>query len=153
MQNTAKLQMDTALKLAAELGLMTQIYNNRLAQLLRGHDVTYPQYVILNHILSCGPKGASISQIADAVEVLQPAVTKTVKKFTAVSYVQIQGVEADKRSKRVFITPQGAGFIGRLQAELMPGVLTCFQDWDESRLNNFAHDLTAFRMFLETNRV
>jgi len=61
MQNTAKLQMDTALKLAAELGLMTQIYNNRLAQLLRGHDVTYPQYVILNHILSCGPK-RSINQ-------------------------------------------------------------------------------------------
>jgi len=153
MQNSTKLQMDIALKLAKELGLMTQIYNNRLAQLLRSHDVTYPQYVILNHILLCGSAGASISQIANAVEVLQPAVTKTVKKFTAVGYIQSRGVESDRRSKHVFITPNGAGFIGRLQAELMPDVLNCFQDWEEDRLHSFASNLTEFRVFLETNRV
>jgi DNA-binding MarR family transcriptional regulator len=43
---------------------------------LRSHDVTYPQYAVLDHIMRNGTKAETISQISDAVEVLQPAVTK-----------------------------------------------------------------------------
>lgn len=39
----ARMQMSMAMQLSSELGRMKQSYNTRLAQLLRSHDVTYPQ--------------------------------------------------------------------------------------------------------------
>jgi hypothetical protein len=72
----ARMQISMAMQLSSELGRMTQSYNTRLAQLLRSHDVTYPQYAVLDHIMRNGTKAETISQISDAVEVLQPAVTK-----------------------------------------------------------------------------
>ena len=77
----ARMQMSMAMQLSSELGRMTQSYNTRLAQLLRAHDVTYPQYAVLDHIMRNGSKAETISQISDAVEVLQPAVTKSSEDF------------------------------------------------------------------------
>jgi DNA-binding MarR family transcriptional regulator len=78
----AIIQMSMAMQLSSELGRMTQSYNTRLAQLLRRHDVTYPQYAVLDHIMRSGTKAETINQISDAVEVLQPADTKIVRKFS-----------------------------------------------------------------------
>jgi len=78
----ARMQISMAMQLSSELGRMTQSYNTRLAQLLRSHDVTYPQYAVLDHIMRNGTKAETISQISDAVEVLQPAVTKIARKFS-----------------------------------------------------------------------
>ena len=78
----ARMQMSMAIQLSVELGRITQSYNTRLAQLLRWHDVTYPQYAVLDHIMRNGPKVETISQMSDAVQLLQPAVTKIIRKFT-----------------------------------------------------------------------
>ncbi len=153
MNQSPRLQMTTAMALAQELGLMSQIYNNRLAKLLKSKDITYPQYEILNHILRQGSDGATIMQIAQAVEVLQPAVTKTVNKFTRRGFLECQSDPNDRRIKRACITAQGAGFIGTLQAALMPDVLTCFEDWDVKRTENFTKELGFFRRWLEENRL
>ena len=59
----ARMQMSMAMQLSSELGRMTQIYNTRLAQLLRSHDMTYPQYAVLDHIMRNGSKAETISQI------------------------------------------------------------------------------------------
>ena len=119
----ARMQMSMAMQLSSELGRMTQSYNTRLAQLLRAHDVTYPQYAVLDHIRRNGSKAETISQISDAVEVLQPAVTKIVRKFSDRGLLQVSGTEKDRRQKRVSMTAEGAAFIGKLQAALMPDVL------------------------------
>ena len=118
----ARMQMSMAMQLSSELGRMTQSYNTRLAQLLRSHDVTYPQYAVLDHIMRNGSKAGTISQISDAVEVLQPAVTKIVRKFSDRGLLQVSGTEKDRRQKRVSMTAEGAAFIGKLQAALMPDV-------------------------------
>ena len=59
------MQMSMAMQLSSELGRMTQSYNTRLAQLLLSHDVTYPQYAVLDHIMRNGSKAETISQISD----------------------------------------------------------------------------------------
>jgi DNA-binding MarR family transcriptional regulator len=89
----AIIQMSMAMQLSSELGRMTQSYNTRLAQLLRRHDVTYPQYAVLDHIMRSGTKAETISQISDAVEVLQPAVTKIVRKFSDRGLLQAIGTK------------------------------------------------------------
>ena len=109
----ARMQMSMAMQLSSELGRMTQSYNTRLAQLLRSHDVTYPQYAVLDHIMRNGSKAETISQISDAVEVLQPAVTKIVRKFSDRGLLQVSGTEKDRRQKRVSMTAEGAAFIGK----------------------------------------
>lgn len=103
----ARMQMSMAMQLSSELGRMTQSYNTRLTQLLRSHDVTYPQYAVLDHIMRNASKAETISQISDAVEVLQPAVTKIVRKFSDRGLLQVSGTENDRRQKRVSMTAEG----------------------------------------------
>lgn len=153
MSQNARLKLERAMALSVELGLLTQVYNNRLAQLLREHDVTFPQFTILEYILRTGETGTTVSQISDVVEVLQPAVTKTVKKFSDRHYLLVTSISNDKRQKNIVMTAEGAGFIGRLRAALLPDVLTCFEDWSEDRLDRFSADLVTFREWLEENRV
>jgi DNA-binding MarR family transcriptional regulator len=149
----ARMQMSMAMQLSSELGRMTQSYNTGLAQLLRAHDVTYPQYAVLDHIMRNGSKAETISQISDAVEVLPPAVTKIVRKFAERGLLQVSGTEKDRRQKRVSMTVEAAAFIGKLQAALMPDVLECFSDWPEEKLDTFAYQIRIFRRWLDENRV
>jgi hypothetical protein len=51
------------------------------------------------------------------------------------------------------MTADGAAFIGKLQAALMPDVLECFSDWPEYKLDAFANQICTFRTWLEENRV
>ena len=100
------------MQLSSELRRKTHSYNIRLAQLLRSHDVTCPQYAVLDHIMRDVSNAVTISQISDAVEVLQPAVTKIVRKFSDRGLLQASGTEKDRRQKRVSMTAVGAAFIG-----------------------------------------
>ena len=132
---------------------MTQSYNTRLAQLLRSHDVTYPQYAVLDHIMRNGSMAETISQISDTIEVLQPSVTRIIRKFSDRGLLQVSGTKKDRRQKRVSMTAEGAALIGTLQAALMPDVLECFNDWPEEKLDTFANQIRIFRTWLEENRV
>jgi hypothetical protein len=51
------------------------------------------------------------------------------------------------------MTADGAAFIGKLQAALMPDVLECFSDWPKEKLDAFANQICTFRTWLEENRV
>ena len=144
--------MSMAMQLSSELKRMTQSYNTRLAQLLRSHDVTCPQYAVLDHIMRNRSKAETISQISDAVEVLQPP-SKIVRKFSDRGLLQVSGTEKDRRQKHVSMTAEGAAFIGKLQAALIPDVLECFSDWPEEKLDTFADQIRIFRTWLEENRV
>ena len=135
----ARMRMSMAMQLSSELGRMTQSYNKRLAQLLLSHDVTYPQYVVLDHIMRNGSMAETISQISDAVEILQPSVTRIIRKFSDRVLLQVSGTKKDRRQKRVSMTAEGAALIGKLQATLMPDVLECFSDWPEEKLDTFAN--------------
>jgi hypothetical protein len=55
--------MSMAMQLSSELGRIIQSYNTRLAQLLRRHHVTYPQYAVLDHIMRSGTTAETISEI------------------------------------------------------------------------------------------
>ena len=149
----ARMQISMAIQLSSELGRMTQSYNTRLAQLLRSHDVTYPQYAVLDHIMRNGTKAETISQISDAVEVLQPAVTKIARKFSDRGLLKVTGTEKDRRQKRVSMTAEGAAFIGKLQAALMPDVLEWFSNWPVEKLDTFADQIRIFHTWLEENRI
>jgi DNA-binding MarR family transcriptional regulator len=93
----ARIQLSMPMQLSSELDRIIQSYNTRLAQLLRRHHVTYPQYSVLDHFMRSGTKGETISQISNAVEVLQPAVTKIVRKFSDRGLLQVIGTQKDRR--------------------------------------------------------
>ena len=92
-------------------------------------------------------------KITEGVEILQPAVTKTVNKFVKRGLLLSRAESADKRVKHISITHEGAAFIGSLQASLMPDVLTCFEDWYTERTEKFTQELGQFRRWLEENRL
>ena len=78
---------------------------------------------------------------------------KSSENFSDRGLLQVSGTEKDRRQKRVSMTAEGAAFIGKVQAALMPDVLECFSDWPEEKLDTFADQIRIFRTWLEENRV
>ena len=86
----ARMQISMAMQLSSELGRMTQSYNTRLAQLLRSHDVTYPQYAVLDHIMRNGSKAETISQIPKRSRFYNLRLPKSSENFQIVDYCRFQ---------------------------------------------------------------
>ena len=105
----AKPGIETIAESATWLSIVSQLYNGRMAKLLEPHGMTLGQFSILHHIAR--PKIAGdtrISDIAEAVLVEQPAVTKAIAKFDSMGLVELTSCPLDKRAKLVTATTKAA---------------------------------------------
>ena len=68
-------------KLGTALSINTQLFSTRMGQMLDRFGLTEAQFSVLNHLARRMPEGQSVTAIAAAVEVKQPAVSKMVTKF------------------------------------------------------------------------
>jgi DNA-binding MarR family transcriptional regulator len=72
---------DHVADLALKMGIFTQLHSSRLHQLLAEFELNVSQFGILNHLARHQNAPQRITEIARAVEVNQPAVTKTIARF------------------------------------------------------------------------
>jgi len=91
-----------------------------------------------------GSIAETISQISDAVEVLQPTVTSIVRKFSDRGLLQVASSVKNCSQRRVSVTAEGATLIGKLQAASMSDVLACFSDCPEEKHDTFADQISTF---------
>lgn len=139
--------------LAHQLGIATQLHNTRMSKLLDKFEITYPQFSILMHMMQPQNANQTITQIASAVEVNQPAVTKIVKKFENMGLVTTTKTDGDSRRKAVKLTQSGADFIGRVQAHLLPDFLACFEQWAPEDVAELTNLLTNLNTWMDKNRL
>lgn len=64
----------------------------------------------------------TIGELASALGVSQPGVTRSVRQLEAAGIVEAVRVKGDQRRKPVAITPKGAALLHRAQTELWPHV-------------------------------
>lgn len=130
-----------------QLGVVTSLYRGLIERLLAPHDVTWPQFTLLLHLARRGGP-ARISDIAAAIDLTQPAVTKVVQKFAAQNLVEIRRDDADARNRPVRITPDGLARLTAIQQSFGPIFNQLLQGWEEDQLERLIADLTRLSQTL-----
>ncbi|GLQ33832.1 hypothetical protein GCM10007939_01150 [Amylibacter marinus] len=149
----AKLTGPLVGKGATWLAIVTQLYTNRMAVLLKPHGLTLGQFSILHHITRQKLDGGNrISDIANAVEFGQPSVTKAVAKFQNMGLVEISESMQDKRSKTVQALPAASDLLDEIHAAIGPDLFQAFSAIDDDQIEGFISQLQNLGEWLDRNR-
>jgi len=136
------------------LSIVSKLFHTRMNALLDPHGLTPAQFSILHHITrQRSGEGQRISEIAAAVEVEQPAVTKTLAKFQNKNLVEITSSTKDKRAKLVTPRPEAGALLGVIYQDIGPDLAQVFQSLDPSDLETFAKLLKQLAKWLDQNRL
>lgn len=136
------------------LSIVSKLFNTRMSVLLAPHQLTPSQFSILHHVTHQRLEGGhTISQIAAAVEVEQPAVTKTITKFQNMGLVEIEANSSDKRSKLVRATSKADRLLGTIYQEIGPDLFKVFDSLNGSDIATFAAQLKTLGQWLDKNRL
>lgn len=139
---------------ATWLSIVSKLFHTRMSALLTPHQLTPGQFSILHHITRQRLDGGHrISEIAAAVEVEQPAVTKTITKFQNLGLVEITPHHSDKRSKVVRATFRAEELLGTIHKDIGPDLFSVFNSLDGSDVEAFAADLRTLGTWLDKNRL
>lgn len=136
------------------ISITSKLFNARIGVLLAPHKLTQSQFSILHHITRQNREdGCRISQIAAAVEVEQPAVTKAVAKFQNMGLVSIESHPSDKRSKIVRTTPSADTLLETIYRDMGPDMLDVFGSLSGTDVAEFAKQLKLLGQWLDQNRL
>ena len=139
---------------ATWLSIVSQLFGNRMGTLLEPHGLTLGQFGILHHVVRQPPdRPCRVSDIAAAVEVGQPAVTKALAKFQTMGLVKIEASVKDKRSKFVAATPAAPQLLGRIYQDIGPDLAQTFGAVDAEAMAGFLEQLKKLGGWLDANRL
>jgi len=139
---------------ATWLSIVSKLFGTRMAGLLAPHGLTPGQFSILHHIARPTIAGGNrISEIAAAVEVEQPAVTKTITKFRSMGLVQVTDSKTDKRVKLVNPTPKAGELLQEIYADIGPDLAQVFGALDMGAVKAFSTQLKQLGQWLDDNRL
>ena len=139
-------------KVSTLLGITTQLYSTRMNQILGEQGLSLSQFSLLNHLLRNQGKQEGVSDLAQALEVNQPAVTKIVQKLAKLELVAVQKDAADSRKKWVSITSQGQMKVQASMQSLGPDVAGWFEEWSADEMDQFIGHLAKLSGWLDENR-
>ncbi|KEJ91090.1 MarR family winged helix-turn-helix transcriptional regulator [Sulfitobacter donghicola] len=136
------------------LSIVSKLFGTRMSILLEPHGLTQGQFSILNHLTRQRLEGGSrISEIAAAVEVEQPAVTKTIAKFRNMGLVEIVGSPTDKRAKLVSPTPAAGQLLGEIYRDMGPDLFQVFGSLADGDVDELTKMLKQLGRWLDQNRL
>lgn len=136
------------------LTIVSQLFTTRMNKLLSKEDLTLTQFSILNHIARMSRvEPQSISEIANAVEAQQPAVTKIISKFEDFGWVESVRAENDKRTKRIQLTKQGGSALMELQMAIGPDLTKMFQELNADECQALTNLLKKLGRYLDKHRL
>lgn len=152
MENAAQ-DVEKYAKLGAALSISTQLLSTRMGTFLDQFDLTEAQFSVLNHLARRMPEGQSITAIAAAVEVKQPAVSKMVTKFEGLGWVRFEATQGDARSKHVFLTSTGKAHMIEVQRALLPDYVDMLEGWSDEEITSLTAQLFRLVGWLDKNRL
>ncbi|MGH1578325.1 MarR family winged helix-turn-helix transcriptional regulator [Planktotalea sp.] len=140
-------------KLGAALSISTQLFSTRMAGFLDRFGLTEAQFSVLNHLSRRMPEGQSVTAIAAAVEVKQPAVSKMVVKFEGMGWARFEATQSDARSKQVFLTDAGKAHLLDVQHALLPDYVHMLEGWSDEEIATLTAQLFRLVGWLDKNRI
>jgi MarR family transcriptional regulator, transcriptional regulator for hemolysin len=144
-------QPPPAARFGQQLGIAVTLYRSLIERLLAPHDLTWAQFSLLVHLARrTGP--TRISDIADAVELSQPAVSKVVQKFLGQGLVGLDANERDARSRLVAITGKGRAQLAEIQQGFGPVFSELLTGWSGEDLEEIISGLTRLNRRMDAMR-
>jgi len=140
-------------KLGTALNIGTQLFSTRMAKMLDRFGLTEAQFSVLNHLARRMPDGQSVTAIASAVEVKQPAVSKMMAKFEGLGWVRFAALRDDARAKHVFITKEGSAHLMTVQRALLPDYVQMLEGWSDEDVATLTAQLFRLVGWLDQNRL
>ena len=133
-----------------ELLVVEQLLGTRLAQALRPLGLSRTQFSVLSHLQRAGEQ--TIGDVARAMEVNQPAVSKVLAALAAAGAVALRSADLDRRVRMVQITPDGKALLEDAQRAATPEVLLAFEGVDDRELDALATTLARIAKHLDRVR-
>ncbi|MBB5868141.1 DNA-binding MarR family transcriptional regulator [Allocatelliglobosispora scoriae] len=134
-----------------ELSILHQLTTTRLNRALRPLGITMTHTSLLFHLMST-PEGTSIGEIADAMEVNQPAVSKTVKALVDQGAVTVESAPDDARRRVVKLTQTGGELLTRAMMAMHPDATLAFEPLDDDRLRGLIGLIAELNAHLDAAR-
>jgi DNA-binding MarR family transcriptional regulator len=136
------------------LSIVSKLFGTRMQILLEPHGLTPAQFSILHHVARQRLEGGTrISDIAAAVEVEQPAVTKTMAKFQNMELVDIVSSKTDRRAKLVSAKPAAGELLGKVYQDIGPDLYKVFDTIGAEDIVQFTQLLQQLGQWLDQNRL
>jgi DNA-binding MarR family transcriptional regulator len=83
--------------------------------------LTYPQFEVLNHLSRRGD-AATPADLADSLQASRSGFTHTLQSMEVAGLISVAGDSADRRRKRVSLTPKGRKAYGATMNALRPRI-------------------------------
>ena len=142
---------ETIIEFATRLAITLDLYNSVLSERLRPFGLTRSQLSVMSH-LARRSEPQRVTDIARAVDVGQPAVTKMISKFENSGWVTLVDSQTDKRVKAAQMTPAGYQHLGQVQRQLLPELKPFLDARDATEIQTTTDLLREFSTLLETLR-
>lgn len=137
-------------RFARALSMIENLHGARMAKMLSKHDLTVQQFWVLNHIARQGRAGQSIANIARAVEVNQPAVTKMAQKFERMGWAESLGTG---RGRQIALTQKGGMMIGQVVASLAPDTAASLAGFSDEEIAQLTAGLERLAAWYDAHRL
>jgi DNA-binding MarR family transcriptional regulator len=134
------------------IGIVEQLQRNRAERLLRPLGLSYAEFAMLSHFSHGHPPQKTVTSIAADMQLLQPAVTKTVAKLIARGALTASANDADGRSKLLTLTAKGRGLFEGAVERLAPDINRAFDGWSGDELKALFAQLDRLKQVLDRNR-
>ena len=117
------------------LGAAEQRLGARVNRALKGIDLPYAQFVILNHLASLPGEAWTVSGVASALEIGQPGVSKILRRLAVKGYVRIDTDPGDGRLRRLRLTRAGKVAHGEAFRRITPQASDIFSGWQDDDID------------------
>lgn len=133
------------------LAIISQLFTTRVGQVIGGTGLSYTQFSILNH-LEAQPD-TSVSDLAAAMEINQPGVSKVVQRLHESGMVAVRTDPRDSRRKRIRLDDAGRRALGTARTALAEDGDDWFVAWPADKLADFRDQLGELATWLDDNRL
>jgi DNA-binding MarR family transcriptional regulator len=106
--------------------------------------LNYPQFEVLNLLFRRGD-GSSPVEIAQALQMTKSGLTNTLQRLCARKLVEIEDCPADRRRKRIWLTPVGREAYGQAMGSLRPKIDSLRDGFTEKEFREALPFLRALR--------
>lgn len=137
--------------LLTRFGIASNLFQSVMDKRLARVDLTLAQLSVLSHLVRAGSP-RRVTDIARAVEVSQPAVTKILAKFEGLGLITFSGDKRDKRIKAAEATPAGAQHFIEVQRRTFPEMGAFLNGWSSQDRTQFTDYLMRLGAFLDQTR-
>lgn len=134
------------------IGIINQLATTRMNRALSELELPMAQFTLLLHLSHNPKRGWTVTRLARALEVNQPAMTKTTQRLLKKEYLRMEPDPSDGRIRNFFISESGLEVLGRAWEKLVPEIGMIQVSWQEQELKDLEQLLERLKIQLDTAR-